>query len=206
MSISEIQSSVYKRIVQTISYLPHFFSWVVVGGLVIRILSPNGFIIQNIAKIMGIKPFNLLLDESKFYGIVTVAEMWKSCGWNTIIFLAAISGISPELYEAARIDGAGKLNQILHITLPGMRFIIVTMLLMRIGNLLGVGFEKVFVLQNELILNRAEVFSTFNYKVGIGQWNMSFSTALSFFESIVNFTMVFLFDRIAKMIGEDGLL
>ncbi len=204
--ISEIQNPLYKKTVQTISYLPHFLSWVVVGGLIIRILSPSGFVIRTISDLFGIEPFNLLLDENKFYGIVTAGEMWKSCGWNTILYLAAIAGISPELYEAARVDGAGKLNQIIHITLPGLKFIIVTMLLMRIGSLLGVGFEKVFVLQNEMILNRAEVFSTYNYRVGIGQWNMSLSTALSFFESIVNFAMVFTFDRIAKMMGEDGLL
>ena len=201
--INEIQSKKYKKIVQTVSYMPHFLSWVVIGGLIIQVLSPSGFIMK---ALLGEGSANLLMDKNKFYPIVTLGELWKSAGWNTILYLAAMSGISPELYEAARIDGAGKIRQILHITLPGIRFIITVTLLMRVGQLMTVGFEKIFVLQNDLILDTAEVFSTWNYKVGLGRWNISLSTALSFFESIINFVLVIIFDRIAKIVGEEGLL
>ena len=204
--INEIQSKKYKSVVQTISYLPHFLSWVVVGGLVIQLLSSDSFIVRTVANMLNVAPQNILLNQKYFFPVIVAGEMWKSIGWGTILFLAAMSGISPELYEAARVDGAGKFQQIWNITLPGIKFIMVIQLLMRIGGIMNVGFEKVFVLQNSMTLDVAEVFSTYNYKVGIGQWNMSFSSALSFFESLTNFILVFIFDRVAKMLGEEGLL
>lgn len=204
--INEVKNQKYKKLVQTVSYLPHFLSWVVVGGLIIQLLSTDSFLVRGVSRILGIEPQNILMKEKYFYLIVSLGEMWKSVGWGTILYLAAMSGISPELYEAARIDGAGKIKQIFNITLPGIKFIIVITLLMRIGGIMNVGFEKVFVLQNSMILDVAEVFSTYNYKVGIGQWNMSFSTALSFFESLTNFALVFIFDRLAKLMGEEGLM
>ena len=204
--INEVKNQKYKKLVQTVSYLPHFLSWVVVGGLIIQLLSTDSFLVRGVSRMLGIEPQNILMKEKYFYLIVSLGEMWKSVGWGTILYLAAMSGISPELYEAARIDGAGKIKQIFNITLPGIKFIIVITLLMRIGGIMNVGFEKVFVLQNSMILDVAEVFSTYNYKVGIGQWNMSFSTALSFFESLTNFALVFIFDRIAKLMGEEGLM
>lgn len=204
--INEIQNKWYKRIVQNISYLPHFLSWVVVGGLLIQVLSPNNIFISTLSKILGRDIGNLLLKENYFWGIVTAGEMWKSWGWSTILYLAAMSGISPELYEAAQIDGAGKLRQIFHITLPGIRFIIVITLIQRIGNMLGVGFEKIFVLQNSMNLATSEVLSTLNYKMGILNWNSSLSTAVSFFISIISFTLVFAADRFSKAIGEEGIL
>ena len=204
--INEIQNKKYKRVIQTVSYLPHFLSWVVVGGLIIQLLSSDSFLVRTVANILNVAPQNILLEQKYFFPVIVAGEMWKSIGWGTILFLAAMSGISPELYEAAKMDGAGKFRQIWHITLPGIKFIMVIQLLMRIGGIMNVGFEKVFVLQNSMILDVAEVFSTYNYKVGIGQWNMSFSSALSFFESLTNFILVFVFDRIAKLLGEEGLL
>lgn len=132
--------------------------------------------------------------------------MWKTWGWGTILYLAAMSGISPELYEAAKIDGAGKLKQITNVTLPGIRFIIVITLIQRIGGMLGVGFEKIFVLQNGMNLATSEVLDTLNYKMGIINWNSSLSTAISFFSAIISFILVFVADRFAKSIGEEGLL
>ncbi len=203
--INEIQNNTFKRVVQTVSYLPHFLSWVVVGGLIIQIVSPSNFIMQTISEVFGIENRSPLLDGKKFYWIVTFGELWKSMGWNTILYLAAMAAIPPELYEAARIDGAGKIQQIKNITLPGIRFIISVTLIMRVGHMMNVGFEKIFVLQNDLILDYAEVFSTWNYKMGIGKWNMSLSTALSFFESVINFILVFGFDRLSKCVGEEGI-
>ena len=126
--------------------------------------------------------------------------------WETFFYLAAMSGISPELYEAAKIDGAGKFKQIMNVTLPGIKFIVVITLIQRIGSILGIGFEKIFVLQNAMNLGASEVLDTLNYKLGIINWNSSLSTAISFFSSIISFTLVFLSDRFAKMIGEEGLL
>lgn len=204
--INEIKGRLFKRTVQTVTYLPYFLSWVVVGGLITEILSPSSAVMQTFFKIFNMESTNYLLNSKYFYGIVTVGEMWKSSGWNTILYLAAMSGISAELYEAASMDGAGKIRQIIHITLPGIKFIIITTLLMRLGSVMNVGFEKIFVLQNDMILNTAEVFSTYNYKIGIQNWNMSLSSALSFFESITNFVLVFVFDRVAKLVGEEGIL
>lgn len=204
--INEISNTRYKKIVQTISYIPHFLSWVVVGGLVIQLLTSTGIISRIVALVTHTTPTNLLLKEDYFWLIVSLGEMWKSVGWGTILFLAAMSGINQELYEAAKIDGASRIQRILHITLPGIKYIIVLQMLMRIGNMMNVGFEKVFVLQNDMILDTAEVFSTYNYKAGIIQWRTSYSTALSVFESLVNFALVFIFDRIAKLLGEEGLL
>lgn len=204
--INEISNTKYKKFVQTVSYIPHFLSWVVVGGLMVQLLASTGIISRIVALVTNTTPTNLLLKENYFWLIVSLGEMWKSVGWGTILFLAAMSGINQELYEAAKIDGASRIQRILHITLPGIKYIVVLQMLMRIGNMMNVGFEKVFVLQNDLILDTAEVFSTYNYKAGIVQWRTSYSTALSVFESLVNFALVFIFDRIAKLLGEEGLL
>lgn len=204
--INEIQSKGYKRVVQTFSYLPYFLSYVVVAGLAIQILMPGNSLMRFVSKIVGHDVGNILLKEKYFYGIVTAVDMWKTWGWGTILYLAAMSGISPELYEAAKIDGAGKFKQIMNVTLPGIKFIVVITLIQRIGSILGIGFEKIFVLQNAMNLGASEVLDTLNYKLGIINWNSSLSTAISFFSSIISFTLVFLSDRFAKMIGEEGLL
>ena len=161
---------------------------------------------STVSKLAGHETGNILLKDKYFWGIVTAVDMWKTWGWGTILYLAAMSGISPELYEAAKIDGAGKLKQITNVTLPGIRFIIVITLIQRIGGMLGVGFEKIFVLQNGMNLATSEVLDTLNYKMGIINWNSSLSTAISFFSAIISFILVFVADRFAKSIGEEGLL
>ncbi len=204
--INEIRNKTYKRIVQTLSYLPYFLSYVVVAGLAIQILMPGNALISTVSKIVGHDIGNILLKEKYFWGIVTAVDMWKTWGWGTILYLAAMSGISPELYEAAKIDGAGKFKQIMNITLPGIKFIVTITLIQRVGAMLGVGFEKIFVLQNSMNLATSEVLDTLNYKMGIINWNTSLSTAISFFSSVVSFILVFCADRFAKMVGEEGLL
>ena len=204
--INEIQGKTYKKIVQTFSYLPHFLSYVVVAGLAIQILMPSNALISFLSKVTGKDIGNILLKERYFWGIITAVDMWKTWGWGTILYLAAMSGISPELYEAAKIDGAGKFRQIMNVTLPGIKFIVSITLIQRIGGMLGVGFEKIFVLQNSMNLATSEVLDTLNYKMGIINWNTSLSTAVSFFSSVVSFILVFCADRFTKMIGEEGLL
>jgi putative aldouronate transport system permease protein len=203
--INEIKNAGFKRLVQTVSYLPYFLSWVVVGGMIMQMLSPDSPLIKWLFSLSGQQPVSLLTRDSNFYPIVVTGELWKNSGWNTILYLAAITGISAELYEAAKIDGAGKFRQIIYITLPGIKYVIILTLLMKVGAMMNVGFEKIFVLQNGMNMHSSEVFSTYNYKIGIGQWNMSLSSALSFFESVVNFILVFGFDRIAKLFGEEGI-
>ena len=204
--INEIQNKGYKKVVQTLSYLPYFLSYVVVAGLAIQILMPSNAFMSTVSKLVGHEIGNILLKDKYFWGIVTAVDMWKTWGWGTILYLAAMSGISPELYEAAKIDGAGKLKQITNVTLPGIRFIIVITLIQRIGGMLGVGFEKIFVLQNGMNLATSEVLDTLNYKMGIINWNSSLSTAISFFSAIISFILVFVADRFAKSIGEEVLL
>lgn len=203
--INEVTNSALKKVVQTVSYLPHFLSWVIVGGLITQMVSPTSYIMQTVSGMLGIRPQNLLLYKNAFYPILICGDLWKECGWGTILYLAAMSGISPELYEAAKIDGAGKLQRIRHITLPGIKFIVVISLIMRCGSIIGVGFEKIFVLQNGINMSISDVFSTYNYRVGIGRWNIELSTALSWFESIVGLVMVLSTDRIAKLLGEEGI-
>jgi putative aldouronate transport system permease protein len=203
--INEIKNSGFKRLVQTVSYLPYFLSWVVVGGMIMQMLSPDSPLIKWLFSLSGQQPVSLLMQDRNFYPIVVTGELWKNSGWNTILYLAAITGISAELYEAAKIDGAGKFRQIIYITLPGIKYVIILTLLMKVGAMMNVGFEKIFVLQNGMNTHSSEVFSTYNYKIGIGQWNMSLSSALSFFESVVNFILVFGFDRMAKLFGEEGI-
>lgn len=190
--LNELRSQLFKRTVQTISYLPHFVSWVVVGGMVYMMLSTDGGPINQLLMSLGItrEPVLFMAKPEYFWGVVTLSDLWKELGWNAIIFLAAITGIDPQLYEAAKVDGAGKLRQIWHITLPGISHVIVVLLILSIGNILAIGFEKQFQLRNPTVLDRAEVMDLYALQLGINQGRFSIGTAINMLNSLVSVSLL----------------
>ena len=205
LALNEIPIFQFKRLSQTVIYLPYFISWVVIGGILVNLLSPSWGIINEVIKYFGGEPVFFLGSSRYFRGIVLVSHVWKNAGWDTIIYLAAITSINPELYEAATIDGASRLQRIRYITLPGIKATIVILLLLSIGNLMNNGFEQIYVLQNTSNLQVSEVFETYTYKLGIVNGRFSFATTVGLFSSTVGFVLLLLANAGAKLIGEDGI-
>jgi len=206
--LNEVRHSVFKRTVQTVTYLPHFVSWVVVAGIVTKVLSTDGGIVNDILLGLGIidEPFQFMAQETWFWGIVTVSDLWKEMGWNAIIFLAAIAGLDPQLYEAAKVDGAGRLRRIWHVTLPGIRPTILVVLILNIGHLVSIGFEKQMLLGNSLVVDYSEVLDLYalNYGIGLGQF--SYGTAIGIFNSVVSITLLFLANGIFKRFSNQSVM
>ncbi|WP_248925921.1 ABC transporter permease [Paenibacillus hamazuiensis] len=186
--LNELRFMIFKRTMQTISYLPHFVSWVVVGGIVTKMLSTDGGIVNRILLWLQVidRPVQFMAHGEWFWVIVTLSDLWKEMGWNSIIYLAAIAGIDPELYEAARVDGAGRFRRIWHITLPGIRTTIMVMMILSIGWLTSIGFEKQYLLGNALVQDYAEVLDLYVLNYGIGLGRFSFGTAIGIVNTIVS--------------------
>jgi putative aldouronate transport system permease protein len=189
--LNELRWRSFKRTVQTVSYLPHFVSWVVVAGIVYRMLSTDGGPINQIIASLGQKPVQFMAQEKYFWGIVVGSDLWKELGWNAIIYLAAITAIDPELYEAAKVDGAGRWRQIRHITLPGISDVVVVLLILSIGNLINIGFEKQFQLMNPLVSDSAQVLDLYALKYGIQSNNFGLGAAVNVVNSLVSLTLLF---------------
>jgi len=188
--MNELKAVFFKRSIQTVVYLPHFLSWVIVSGLFIDILSTNGGMVNKIITSFGFDPVPFFMDNGIFRWVLIVSAGWKETGWSTIIYLAAITMIDPSLYEAAKIDGANKFRQILHITLPGLIPIILLMLILRLGSILDAGTEQILVMYNPTVYNVSDVIGTYVYRIGLGEQNYSFSTAVGLFESVVAFILI----------------
>lgn len=203
--ISEVRNSRYKRLVQSIVYLPHFLSWVIVYALTFFLLSVDVGLVNKALTSMGLERISFLTNSAAFYIIITCQTIWRETGWGTILFLAAIVGINSELYEAAAIDGAGRLRQIWHVTLPGIKMTIVTMLILRVGRVADVSLEQVLLIQNPLITSVSEVFSTYAYNYGIVKGLTSIGTAVDMFKSVVNLVFVFIAQYVCKRMGDDGI-
>ncbi len=203
--INEIWNPKFKKTVQTISYLPHFISMVVFASLVKTILSSDGGFVNNVIGLFGAEPVYFLGDEKWFRWILVLSSMWKETGWASIIYLAAITGADPQLYEAARVDGAGKWKQAFYITLPSIRPVIVTLLIINLGNILNVGFEQILLLYSPAVYSVADVIDTFVYRTGIQELQYSFSTAVGLFKSLIGLFLVVLSNHLAKRLGDDGL-
>jgi putative aldouronate transport system permease protein len=206
--INEIRGSLFKRSIQTISYLPHFVSWVVVAGLVSKMLSTDGGALNQLLLTLGLidSPISFMAKGEWFWGIVTLADMWKETGWNSIIFLAAMSGIDPELYEAATVDGAGRLHKMLHITLPGIRTTFMVLLILSIGNLLSIGFERQFLLGNPLVKDYSEVIDLYALNYGIGLSRFSYGTAIGMFNSVISILLVFTANGMYRRITKETVI
>lgn len=203
--LNELPFKRFKKTVQTIAYMPHFLSWVIIYGLAIQLFTPtNGLVNMFITKLGG-EAVPFLNDPVKWVWTYIFLGVWQSFGWNSIVYLAAIAGISPELYEAASVDGAGRFSKIWHITLPGIRGTIVTLLVMALGNIIGSGFDRPFALQNNLVMNYAEVISTFVYKNGIKGLQFSLTTAVGLFQSVVGVFFLLFANWLARKLGERGI-
>lgn len=187
--LNEIRCNIFKRLTQTLIYIPHFLSWVVIFGLFTSILSSNG-IFNKLVTALGGEAVSYMVSPRWFRTILVFTAGWKECGWNAIVFIAAIAGIEQEMYEAAKIDGAGRLRQIWSITIPSILPTIMLMLILRIGNLLTAGTEQILTMYSPVVYDVADVIGTYIYRIGLGKMEYSFSTAVGLFESVVGFALV----------------
>lgn len=204
--LNEIRSERVKHIYQTVIYLPHFVSWVVISGILYNLTAMPEGLINKVIAMLGGEASVILGDKTLFQPILVLSEIWKETGWGTIIYLAALTKISADLYEAAKIDGASRFQQMLHVTLPGIKDIVIVMLIMRVGNVLNVGFEQVMVLQNDMVLSVGDTLDTYVWRVGLQDCRYSYATAAGLFKGIVAAVMIFAADRVSKSVGENGLL
>jgi putative aldouronate transport system permease protein len=206
LMLNEIRNQKFKKLVQTLTYLPHFMSSIVVAGMAYIFLTTEGGIINEAIAALGFQKINFLASERMFRPMLVGLSMWKGTGWGTIIYLAALSGVDVEQYEASRIDGANRIQQLWYITLPAIKSTIITLLILRLGDVLDTGFDTIFALMNEMNRSVAEVFDTYVYKVGITNAQLSYSTAVGLFKSLVGLILVVGTDRLAKRVGEEGIL
>ncbi|WP_438444457.1 ABC transporter permease [Gorillibacterium sp. sgz5001074] len=202
--LNEIGNAFVKRFIQTALYLPHFLSWVVVGGIFYLLFKSDGSVNTLLAS-WGLDPVNILSNKETFRGMLVLQVIWKESGWGTIIYLAALTGIDPELYEAAKIDGAGRLRQIWYITLPGIKSTIVMLFILRLGSVLDVGFEQVYLMLNSSVSEVGEVLETYVYRVGVINGNFSFTTAVGLLKGLVGMILILSSNYLARRLGEKGI-
>ncbi|WP_379315953.1 ABC transporter permease [Paenibacillus puldeungensis] len=205
LSFNEVKDGFFKRTVQTVTYAPHFISMVVMAGMIITFLSPSSGMIVHMIEAFGITPPNFLTDPRWFKTIYVLSDVWQSTGWGTIIYLAALTGVDPGLHEAAVLDGATRLQRIRHINIPTIIPTITILLILNMGSLLGVGFEKILLLQNPLNMESSDVISTFVYRSGLVNAQYSFSTAVGLFNSVVNAILLVLVNQIVRRTSENSL-
>lgn len=198
LMLNEVLSSIFKRLTQTIIYMPYFVSWVMMAAIIINILSPNGGLLNQILGIFGIEPIYFLGNDSIFREIIVVTHVWKEFGWNTIIFLAALAGIDAALYEAAIVDGAGRFAQMRHVTLPGIAPTIILVAVLSLGNILNAGFEQVYNLISPLTMHSGDILDTFVYRYGMEQWQFDIATAAGLFKSVISCIMLIFSYWLAK--------
>ncbi len=205
LALNEVRNIRFKRTVQTISYLPHFLSWVIVSGFVLQVLALRGGIIPEIVRLFGGTPKYLLTEPGAFRWVIILSALWKEIGFGTIIYLAAITSIDTCLYEAAEIDGAGRFRQLLSITLPSIAGVFILLLILRIGNIMGTGFEPILLMYNPAVYSTGDIIPTYVYRTGIGSMQYSFSIAVGFFNSIIGLIFMLSADRLAKLMGQEGI-
>lgn len=203
--INELPGRKFKKLLQNITYIPHFISIVVLCGMLYLFLSPQYGIINTMLETLGFQPVGFLESSKYFKGVYVVSEIWQESGWSSIIYIAALAGIDPSLYEAAKIDGAGRMKRIIHISLPGIIPTIVTLLILKIGQIMSIGFEKAYLLQNDLNLNSSEIISTLVYKQGILQGNIGYATAVGLMNSCLNLLLIVFANQFCKKFFDTSL-
>lgn len=205
--LNEVKHTAFKRTVQTVSYLPHFLSWVIIAGLLSQLLSPtNGPVNQILTEIFGLsKPIYFLGDKAYFRGTLVVTDVWKGVGWGSILYLATITSISPSLYEAAICDGATRMQRILYITIPCMLPTITIMLILNVGSIMDAGFDQIFNLYNSAVYETGDIIDTYVYRIGIGEMKYDLSTAVGLFKNAIGFVLVVLTNMIAKRLSGNGI-
>lgn len=205
IALNEIKLKRFKKVSQTILYMPYFLSWVIVGGIALQVFSPQSGLINILLNSFGIKGIPFLTNSTCWIWTYVLIGVWHSVGWNTVIYLAAIAGINNELYEAAVVDGAGRLRKIWHITLPGLRSTIVVLLILAMGRVMNVSFDRPFVLGNSLVYNVSDVISTFVYRIGLQSGQFNVATAVGLFQSVVGLIFMLITNFIAEKLGEQGI-
>jgi len=203
--LNEVRLVLYKKIVQTIIYAPHFLSWVIVSGIFVGVLSPSSGVVNVIIGWFGVDPIYFLGEDSYIRTILVSSGLWRDVGWGTIIYLAALAGINPDLYEAAEMDGASRWRQTLAITIPALLPVITILFLLKIGDFLDYGFERVFVFQNPLNLQNSEILDTYIYKAGLNQMQYSYATAIGLFKSVVGLTLLSIANFLSKKASGESL-
>ena len=202
--LNELKSNTYKRCVQTVTYIPHFVSVVVISGMIIDFCASDG-LISDVLAVFGVERSNLLMKAPLFKTIYVLSDIWQGTGWASIVYLAALTAIDSSLYEAAMLDGAGRFKQTLHVTIPGIIPTVVTMLILRVGAIMSVGAEKIILLYNPTTYETAETISSYVYQMGLVNMNFSFSTAVGLFNSVINLILLVLTNIISKKTTEVGL-
>lgn len=206
LMMDQIRNKSSQRFIQTVTYMPHFISVIVVSGMILTFLNVSTGLYGNLARLLGVNdPKDILGDKNLFSTIYVLSDIWQHSGWDSIIYMAALSAVDPSLHEAARVDGASEWDRIVHIQIPSIVPTMVILLILRAGSLMNVGFDKVYLLQNGLNLDRSEVLSTYVYKVGMINQQYSFSAAANLFNTVVNFVMIMLVNQIARRLGETSL-
>ncbi|CAN7371275.1 ABC transporter permease [Paenibacillus sp. LjRoot56] len=205
LMINEARREMFKRIVQTLLYLPHFISWVVAVGIFYVLFTTEGGVVNELLAQFGFEKIPFMLSEEWFRPMIIAQSIWKEAGWGTIIFLAALSGVDLQLYEAARMDGAGRWRQLWHITIPAIRSTIVILFILRLGSFLDTGFEHIFLMLNSMNREVGEVFDTYVYMKGLTQAQYSYSAAVGLFKSVVGLVLVLGANKLAKKFGEEGV-
>ncbi len=205
LAFNEIRTGPFKKMVQTVTYAPHFISVVVMAGMIITFLSPSTGILVQFIKWMGFDVPNFLSDPAWFKTVYVLSGVWQSTGWGTIIYLAALSGVDPQQHEAAIVDGASRFKRLLHINLPAILPTITILLILNMGNILTIGFEKILLLQNSLNMESSDVISTYVYRTGLVDAQYSFSTAVGLFNSVINVILLVTVNRIARRTSENSL-
>jgi len=202
--LNEVKNMKFKRTIQTISYMPHFISTVVICGLIHTFTSSTGFI-TTIAMKFGFPEVSMLTKANLFVPIYTISGIWQQMGWSAIIYISALAGVDQQLYEAAQIDGANRWKQTIHITIPSISSTIIIMLLLRLGSIMSVGFEKIILLYNEAIYETSDVISTYLYRRSLGEFQYSLGAAIGMFNSLINFILIIMFNKISKKASEVSL-
>lgn len=203
--INELKNKRYSKVVQTVTYIPHFISTVVICGMILKLTSSGGGITVILSQLFGIKHEAMLNSVNNFLPIYITSELWATVGWNSIIYLSALSGIDQELYDAARVDGAGRLKQVLYITIPCLLPTITIMLILKMGKIFNVGYEKIMLLYNPMIYEKADVINTFVYRKGLIDAQYSYSAAVGLFNCVVSFLLVTITNRLSKKASGNGL-
>ncbi len=205
IALSETSRLHFKRFVQTVSYLPHFLSWIIIYGILLLLLSPSDGLINQIRAAFGAEPIAFLTDPAWYPAVVVLSDMWKEMGWSAIIYLAAITGIDPGLYEAAVLEGATRLQRIRYITLPGIASVVVTVTLLRLGNILDAGFHQIFITYSVPVYSVGDIIDTWVYRQGVLDFQFSLATAVGLFKGLMGLSLIVFFNRVAKRYSETSL-
>jgi putative aldouronate transport system permease protein len=203
--LNEVRQELFKRCVQTVIYLPHFISWVVVAGMTYLLLGSQEGLVNEFIRSIGGEAIPFLTSPEYFRSMIVIQSIWKETGWGTIIFLAALAGVDPQLYEAAIMDGANRWRRLWHVTLPAIRSTIVILVILRLGNVLDVGFEQIFLMINATVYEVGDVFETYVYREGLIGGKFSYTTAVGLFKSAVGLILIIAANHLAKKFGEEGV-